>query len=175
MFKSISGFTKKYAEWISQEIKADLLEENRDNLSRLGKYDIIIFGGSLSAIGINGIKLFKKYLQEIKDRKIIIYAVGASPHKDGIEEEIINANFNNEEKRLIKFYYLRGGFNFGKLNIKNKILMTLLKYKLKLKRNKTPDEFGMLSAYENPVDYTKKDKITEIIKYVRAISSKLAL
>ena len=47
--------------------------------------------------------------------------------------------------------------------------MTLLKWKIKLKRHKTPDEKGMLAAYSKPMDFTKKENIKELLEYVRSL------
>ena len=45
--------------------------------------------------------------------------------------------------------------------------MTLLKWKLKRKKNLSSDEKGMLAAYKNPIDFTKKVNIKELIKYIK--------
>jgi len=74
-----------------------------------------------------------------------------------------------EEQKQIQFYYFRGGFDFNKLNLINKILMTLFKWKIQLKRHKTPDEKGMLAAYSKPMDFTKKENIKGLVEYVRSL------
>jgi hypothetical protein len=38
---------------------------------------------------------------------------------------------------------------------------------IQLKREKTLDEKGMLAAYSKPIDFTKKEKIEELVKYVK--------
>jgi len=55
LYKSISGFTKKYAFWIAHELKADIFPIIKIKQIILTDYDIIIFGGSLHAVGINRI------------------------------------------------------------------------------------------------------------------------
>lgn len=47
--------------------------------------------------------------------------------------------------------------------------MTLLKWKIKSKNktNLTADEIGMLAVYDNPVDFTRKENIDPLIKYVQ--------
>ncbi len=77
-----------------------------------------------------------------------------------------NKNFTAAEQEYIKFFYLRGGFNYKKLSNFNKILMMILKCKLKMKRKLTPDESGMLAAYDNPMDFSKKKNIQELVSYV---------
>lgn len=169
VYKSISGFTKKYAEWIAEELEADLLGVEKIDIDILLKYDIIIYGGSLHAVGISGINIIKNNLNKLKDKNIIIFTTGASPSKESTVSEVKDSNFSVEEQKQIRFYYFRGGFDFNKLNFTNKILMTLMKWKIKLKRHKTPDEKGMLAAFSKPMDFTKKKNIKELLEYVRSL------
>jgi hypothetical protein len=86
-------------------------------------------------------------------------------------EEIGKNNFSDEQQRHLKLFYLRGGFKYGKLDLKNKVLMALLRVKLMFKRTKTPDERGMLAAYAKPMDFTKAENIGEIVAYARSLIS----
>ena len=47
--------------------------------------------------------------------------------------------------------------------------MTLFKWITQLKRDKTPDEKGMLAAYSKPIDFTKKENTKELLQYVRSL------
>jgi len=169
VYRSISGFTKKYAEWIAEELNADLFEAREIKEEKLREYDLIIFGGSLHAVGINGIKLVKQNISQLANKKIVVFAVGASPPKEGITDEIRKSNFPEEEQKNLKLYYLRGGFKFSKLDFTNKIIMTLFRARLSIKKKKTPDEKGMLAAYSKPIDCTKKENIKEIIEYAKSL------
>ncbi len=169
VYKSISGFTKKYAEWIAEELKSDIFKQEEINIDKLLEYDAIIYGGSLHAAGITGINIIKKNFGQLKDKNIIVFVTGASPFKEEIIDEITQKNFKDEEQKYVKLFYFRGGFNFNKLNFTNKIIMTLFKWKIQSKRDKTPDEKGMLVAYSNPVDFTKKENIKELITYVNSL------
>lgn len=169
IYKSISGFTKKYAEWIAEELETDLLRLKKINIDILLKYDIIIYGGSLHAVGISGVNIIKNNLNKLRDKNIIIFTTGASPSKESTISEVRDSNFSVEEQKQIQFYYFRGGFDFNKLNLINKILMTLLKWKIKLKRDKTPDEKGMLAAFSKPMNFTKKENIKELLEYVLSL------
>ncbi len=169
VYKSMSGFTKKYAEWIAQELRADLLEAKKIDIDKLLKYEIIIYGGSLHAGGISGVNIIKNNLNKLRDKNIIIFATGASPPRESTICEVMDSNFSLEEQKQIQFYYFRGGFDFNKLNFTNKILMTLFKWRIQLKRDKTSDEKGMLAAYSKPMDFTKKENIKGLLEYVRSL------
>jgi len=170
LYRSTSGYTKKYAQWIAQELNADLSETKDFYTARFSDYELIIFGGSLHAVGINGVKIIKDNLQNLTDKKVIVFAVGASPPRENIPQEVINKNFSTEQQKSIKFFYLRGGFDYSKLDLPNKILMTLMRVKLSLKKKqtRTPDEIGLLAAFSKPIDYTKKENIAGILSYARS-------
>ena len=116
VYKSISGFTKKYAQWIAKELNAVLYKKDNITVRTLLKYETVIYGGSLHAVGIIGLDLIKKNFEALKDKNIIVFATGASPFKDGLIKEIFSNNFCEDQKETVKVFYLRGGFNFDKLN-----------------------------------------------------------
>ncbi len=170
VYKSISGFTKQYATWIAEDLHADIYDAKEIKSEKLAEYSLIIFGGSLHAAGINGVKAMKENLPQLSSKKVIVFAVGASPPREGLLKEIVDKNFSVEEQKNVRFFYLRGGFNFNKLDRKNKILMTLFRVRLILKRSRTPDEKGMLAAYTKPLDCTRKENIKGIIEYAKSLA-----
>jgi menaquinone-dependent protoporphyrinogen IX oxidase len=167
IYKSKTGFTKKYAEWIAEDLSADIFDVSKVTIKMLTNYDTIIFGGSLHAVGINGVKLITQNLDKLKNKKLVVFATGASPSRENVINEVRDKNLTPEQQEYIKFFYLRGGFNYNKLNPFDKFLMKILKWKIKNKREEelTSDEIGMLAIYDKPVDYTMKKNIDEIIAY----------
>lgn len=168
IYKSKSGFTKEYAKWIAQELSADIFEASKINSEILIGYDNIIYGGGLYAVGINGVEFITQNLDKLKDKKIVVFATGASTFNEKVVSEVSNKNFTLEQQNQIRFFYLRGGFNFSKLKPIDKVLMTLMKWKIKTKDENrlSPDEIGMLAAYDNPEDHTTKENIKELIAHV---------
>jgi menaquinone-dependent protoporphyrinogen IX oxidase len=172
IYKSKTGFTKKYAEWIAEELLADIFEVSKVNSSTLEKYDTIIYGGSLHATGIIGIKFLQKNIDQLMGKRVIVYACGASPSNEVVFREVITHNFSSEQQKQIKFFYLRGGFNYNKLPPLDKVLMTLFKWRIILKKKRkkglNSDELGMLEAYDIPADFTKRRNIEQIVSYVKS-------
>jgi menaquinone-dependent protoporphyrinogen IX oxidase len=169
IYKSKTGFVRKYAEWISEELSADMLESKMFTIEMFPLYDTIIYGGGLYVGGINGVKLILKNLDRLADKKILIFASGATPNREITTNELINLNFTPSQQSKIRFFYLRGGFDYSKLGIIDKVLMTLLKMKMRIKNEnkRTPDEKGMLSAYEAPCDFTKKRYIDDLVSFAK--------
>ena len=79
-YKSKSGYTKRYAEWIAQELGCDIKEN--PELSDILGYDTIIYGGGMYAGGFNGGKLITKNLDKLSGKKIALFAVGSNPGRE---------------------------------------------------------------------------------------------
>lgn len=167
IYRSRSGFVKKYAEWIAEELSADLKEGSKVRINDLLSYDTIIYGGGCYVSGINGVKLITKSFDQLKDKKLMVYATGASPGNEKDLESIRKANFTDEQLQKIKFFYLRGGFDFNKLKFPFTIVMRLMKWKLSRQKVLTPDEKGMLDSFDNPTDFTSKENIRELVMEAR--------
>ncbi len=171
IYKSRSGFTKKYAQWIAEEMSADLFDFSKAKIKDICSYDNIIYGGNLHAVGIDGVKLITGNMDKLTDKKIAVFGVGASPAKEEALIAVINNNFTPEQQKSIKFFYFRGGFNYDNLPAFDKILMKLLKAKLKRKEKKNmpmnPDEKGMLAGYDKPLDFTRKENIKDLVDYFK--------
>jgi menaquinone-dependent protoporphyrinogen IX oxidase len=166
VYRSKSGFTKTYAEWIAKTAGADIKDGRQVKISDLLGYDTIVFGGALYISGINGISLIKNNLTRLEGKRVIVFTLGATPIRPETIDEIRDKNFTAQEQKQIQFFLLRGGFDFSKLTFIDKILMTLLKVKLKLIKNPTADERGMLAAYGRPADFRKEKYITPIVEAI---------
>ena len=167
VYKSKTGYTKRYAEWIAEELGCDIKENA--SLSDIKDYDIIICGGGLYAGGLNGGKLIFKNYQQLKDKKLVMFAVGSCPGED---KDIIPLwdRLLKENKDRIAHYYMRGGFDYNKLGAGDKILMNMLRKRLESIKDPTEDEKGLLAAYDTPFDSTDKANIKPLTDYVRGLA-----
>lgn len=169
IYKSKSGYVKNYAEWISEALDADLYDLDEITEDKLYEYDTIIYGGGLYAVGINGLQKIMKHFDNMKYKNIVLFMSGASPGRPEILEEVVAKNLSEEQQKIIKSFYLRGGFEYDRLGFVDKRMMDMMKMKLKRKKNPTPDDRGMLAAYDTPVDFTRKENISELVEYVKSL------
>ena len=169
VYSSITGFTRKYAEWIADDLSCDISSVEDTTIEKLLEYDTIVYGGSLHAAGMAGIKIIKKNLPGLINKNLVIFASGASPYREELLDLIREKNFTAEEEKQVKLFYLRGGFNYSKLNFINKVLMTLFKLiiLMKPKNKRTSDEIGMLACYSNPADFTKQENTKDILSFIK--------
>jgi flavodoxin len=92
VYRSKSGYTEKYAKWIAKAVGADLMKGEKTKVDDLLKYDTIVYGGGLYAVGINGLKLITDHFDQLKDKKLIVFGLGASPVRPAIVEDVRDRN-----------------------------------------------------------------------------------
>jgi menaquinone-dependent protoporphyrinogen IX oxidase len=166
VYRSKAGFAKSYAVMLAERLNCTLLEGSKVTTNDLLGYDTIIYGAGLYAVGISGIKLITKNYEQLKGKRLIVFAVGASPAKEDIPKELIKANFPPEQQEHIELYYLRGGFDYNRLPPFYKFLMTLRKIQLKSIKNPDSDTKGMLASYTHPLDFTNVKNLEPIMKSI---------
>lgn len=103
IYKSKTGFTKRYAEWICEEINCRL--ENISNIKNIdfSNYDLIIYGSRIHAGRIDGLDKIRKLNL---DKKLIIFVTGATPKETNSIIEVWNSNLTEEELKIVKHFYI---------------------------------------------------------------------
>ena len=173
IYSSKYGATKKYAEWIAEELKGSILEIGNVKNVDFKEYNIIVLGSGLYAGNIKGVDILEKNFKIIESKKIVIFACGLADYSK--EKNISNANkrlFKIIPKNLLertKIFYLQGGIDYKKLNLIHKIMMGIMKMIIVKKgldkSNEEDKEF--LETYGKMIDFTERKNITGIIEYCK--------
>lgn len=95
IYKSKTGFTEKYANWIKEELNCDIEKISNIHKIDLNSYDLVIFGSRIHAGRIDGLDKIKKLNL---DKKLIIFATGATPKETDSIMEVWNSNLTLEKK-----------------------------------------------------------------------------
>lgn len=172
IYKSKYGSTKKYAEWIANEVNADLFECSEIEIEKISKYDTIVFGGGLYASGINGIEFITKNFEILKNKNIIVFTVGlASTDDKDVFETIIEKNCTKKMRRKIQFFHMRGGIDYKRLSFLHKVMMSMLKTMVAKKKTEelSEDDKMMLATYGDKVDFTDIKTIEPLVLYIEDI------
>jgi hypothetical protein len=79
VYFSVLGSTAKYARWLAEEVKADVLQYRQATDERLGDYDVVVacsgtYGGWLPLTGF-----LKKHWRVLSAKRVIALAVGSVP------------------------------------------------------------------------------------------------
>ncbi|MBS4538776.1 flavodoxin [Clostridium sp. D2Q-11] len=168
IYQSKYGATKKYAEWLSEEFSCDIIETKKATIDEVEKYDVIILGGGIYATGISGISFIKKNYGRLKDKDIIVFAVGASPYDENAMTQLRERNFKMELSH-IPCFYCRGAWNEEDMSWKDRTLCNLLKKAVEKKDSNTyePWERALMEAVGSSNDWTDKEYIAQIIEHVQ--------
>nr|WP_312215200.1 flavodoxin domain-containing protein [Clostridioides sp.] len=165
LYKSKYGATKKYANWLSEELSCDLIETDNARIDKLVDYDCIIIGGGLYAAGIAGLSFIKKNYGKLQDKKIIVFAVGASPYDKKSMDAVFSRNFKDNIKNA-HFYYCRGSWDEEKMSFKDRTLCRFLIKSLSKKDSATyePWEEALVKSHGQKCDWTDKEFLKPIIE-----------
>jgi menaquinone-dependent protoporphyrinogen IX oxidase len=173
MYYSKNGTTKRYAEWLAEELKGDLYDIKDIKPDMLSGYDVIILGSPILAGTIKGLSIFSKNHNSIKDKKLVFYACGIEDmSKEMVTNRIrgyVEKSVPNELFQQMKIFFLRGGFNHYKLNFIYRVLFWLAKKKTDKKpvEKLTNDDELVIETYGKNLDFTNKENIKSIVEYCR--------
>ena len=165
IYKSKYGATKRYAGWIALKLNADLYELSDIRVKDLKEYDTIIYGGPLYVGKIKGIKFIINNYEHLKNKKVKLFIVGMRDNDEVYINSILKNNIPEEMLKSINVFYFRGKMYYKELSIKDKILIASLRSSISNKKyiNITSNEKVILDIVENPIDFTDKKAIDNIV------------
>ena len=168
LYQSKYGATKRYADWLSEETGFDCIETKKARIEEIKKYDTIILGGGIYASGIAGLSFLKKHINQLSDKKIIVFCVGASPYEENAFKQIVSPNMKDSLADIPGFY-CRGAWDMDKMNIVDRNLCKMLR---KVVAKKNPEECeiwekALMAAGDERCDWTDKSYIAPILDTVR--------
>ena len=171
IYKTKYGSAEKYAKWIADEVSAEIFMCDKISIKALLRFDTIVYCGGLYIGGVLGFRKLKRNYKKIKDKNIVVVAVGATLKKDDEVNEVREKNITPEMSSRVKLFMLRGGLNYKKMNLIDRLLMFLLVRSIKKKDydKLDNDSIGMIATYGKVVDFTNKKTIEPIIEHINAI------
>lgn len=174
LYKSKYGSTKKYAEWLAEEISCKAYESSEAKKIALDGYDTVICGGGLYAGGISGVSSITGNWPLLENKNVIVFTVGVADPAKTNYQAIIDKNSNTGQKEKIKFFHLRGGINYKKLGPLHKCMMKLLISVLKKKKESelSDEDKIMLESYGGAPDFTDRASLQPIIDFLAGLEEK---
>ena len=175
VFQSKYGATRKYAEWIAEELSCDLFERKKVNRAELEPYDTILYGGGLYAGGVNGIDFLTKNFDRFRGKNLILFTCGLADPADKDNTDHIGKGldrvFTGRMRERIKVFHLRGAIDYSRLGPVHRSMMAML---CRLTRRKDPaslrgEDREMLATYGKAVDFTDRASIAPVVEYVRGL------
>lgn len=168
IYNSQTGFTKKYAEWISESAGCECVEFKKAAKLNLMDYDSIVFGGWCLAGSITKLSWFKKQMPVLSaaGKKLVVFAVGATPAEAEELKAAMDGVFTEEEKSMAKLFYCPGGINYDKMKGPSRFAMKMLSKALASKKDATEDELKKAELISKSYDISDKKFIEPILKEI---------
>ncbi len=166
VYNSKTGFTRKYGEWIAQELGCKAMPLKQAAYSDC---DVIIYGGWLMAGKIAGFDKIKAN-SLIRAKKLIVFATGMTGMADTKAiEKIKNDNLTASEQKDIPFFYFEGGINYETMGFLSKSMLKMMCKSLAKKQNRTEDETNMMKALASSTDHSDRAYISPLIDYTKEL------
>lgn len=161
IYKSNSGFTKKYAEILSEKSGIPAYDIN-EGMKIVSAGSEIIYMGWLMAGKISGYKKAKA-----KFNVKCVCAVGMAAFTEKYQQETKEWNAVKDSE----FFYLQGGFDINKLHGMHKFMMKTMiksmKPKIEKKEEKTLEDLELLEMAEKGKDCVSEENLKGVLEWLK--------
>ena len=168
LYQSKYGATKKYVDWLVEETGFDFIETKKAKVNDLKEYEVIILGGGVYASGIAGLGFLKKNIASLKDKKIAVFAVGASPYDEKAINQIKDLHFKDVLKG-IELFYCRGAWDEEKMKFMDRTLCKMLQKAVAKQdpENYEPWQQALMCSVGQKCDWTDKKYLEPLVEFVK--------
>ncbi|MCL2812398.1 MAG: flavodoxin domain-containing protein [Clostridia bacterium] len=159
---SKSGFTKRYADWIAQELGCDVKPYKEFEKTDIKTGDMVIFGSRVFAGKV-------QYLDKVKVRaqNLIVFATGATPAAaTDVIDGIWSGNLSETERQSIPHFYMQSGLDYGKMGFLDRTLMKMVAKFMSKKKEKSKDESAFAQAITASYDISSKEYVMPLVQCV---------
>lgn len=168
VYQSKYGATKKYAEWLQVMTNFQCIEISKAVVNEVAQYETIILCGGIYASGIAGLSFLKKNIDKLKNKKLAILCVGASPYDEKAFTEIKARNLTGD-LRNIPLFYGRGAWDESKMKFLDRTLCKMLQKSVVKKDPSTYEPWmnALMCAVGQTCDWTDKKYLIPLMNYLK--------
>ena len=168
LYQSKYGATKKYVDWLVEETGFDFIETKKAKVNDLKEYEVIILGGGVYASGIAGLSFLKKNIASLENKKIAVFAVGASPYDEKAINQIKDLHFKDVLKG-IELFYCRGAWDEEKMKFMDRTLCKMLQKAVAKQdpENYEPWQQALMCSVGQKCDWTDKKYLEPLVEFVK--------
>ena len=169
LYKSKTGFTKKYAEMIAVETGGTAMDVKAAEPGILSSFDQIVFGSRMHAGRIDGLGDIRKLLRENEASLLALFVTGAMPNTETHTiADMWKNNLTEEELSSLPHFYMQSGLYYEKMGIFDRIMMEMFVFIMKHKKAKSHNEMHLAKIIAHSYDISSKDYIWPLVKYLNS-------
>ncbi len=170
IYKSRTGFTKRYAEWTAQDTGASLMRLEDASADALRGFELVVYGGRVHAGKLDGLARVKALLFTLGgDVKLALFATGATPSAESETiQKMWEQNLSGDELVSVPHFYFQSGLNYVAMGVGDKTLMKALAAFLGAKKNKSDSESGCENAIASSYDISSQDYVLPLVEYIKS-------
>lgn len=167
LYQSKYGTTCKYARWLQEMSGYDCVETPKATLGQVLQYETLVLCGGIYASGVAGLSFLKKNIGSLKDRKIAILCVGASPYDDNAFAALKQHNLTGDLQE-IPLFYGRGAWDESKMKLPDRIMCKMLQKSVAKKDPDTLEPWmkALMCAAGQTCDWTDRKYLSPLLDYL---------
>lgn len=168
LYQSKYGATRRYAEWIGAAMACKCKEVGSAGIWDVRRYQTFVLCGAVYARGITGLSFIRKYFEGLKDKQLLVLAVGANPPTREVIENLKKRNLPPPFAH-IPLFYLRGTWREREMTLRDRMLVRTA-YKALLKRDPAtfvPWERTLYEVHTQEYDWVNRLDLEPLIDYLK--------
>lgn len=175
VYCSQTGHTKKYADWLAEELDCRALPYAERAAVDLSDMDLLVFCSWFHAASIMGAKWLKKVISAHPELELVLLATGANPMPceewpASDIENVFHRTFPEDECPELAHFYCQGGFDFDRLGMPDRIAMRMF-FKANAKAAETDSKVAeMLRVMKAGFDGTRREYLEPVLDHIRVLT-----
>jgi len=170
VYKSTTGFTRKYADIVEEAISCTVMDYRRVTKEMLSDYDTVVYGSRAHAGSIDGYRKMRKLFSQSGAKRLVLFVTGAMPNE---EETLIEGfwkqNLPDGEAERIPHFYMQAGLCYERMSCMDKMMMKGFASMLKKKKNKSGEEQAMEKMIAASFDISDRKYAEPLIAYLKGL------
>lgn len=168
VYRSHTGFTKRYAEQLAGELGCTALAEKEAKPERLRGCSTLVFGTRAHAGRIDGLAKGLRLFAQSGAQRLVLFVTGAMPvdAKEQVEA-LWKQNLSEQQLQKIPHFYLQGGLCYERMGWVDRMMMRGLAAMLRSKKNKTPEDIALQQSIAISFDHSDPAYLQPMIELLR--------
>ncbi len=170
VYSSQTGFTRKYAEWLAQELGAvsiPLGEAQKKGDEYFEDADAIVYGGWVMGGKIVNGEWFAQKAPAWKGKKLAMLCVGASPEDSATVDTVLQDALQDGLREEARAFYCPGGIAYERMKLPSRLLMKAFAAMMRNKKDASAEEKSMGEMLAHSYDISDKKYILPILQYLQ--------